>query len=98
MSTQVDTTAQHQLSAVTGVSQEVARARLLRVVWAAPRDDSGNVIGERGLHDLKGTQRNMIVNDLTKHGIRCRIRVVDAEALAEVCRGAGQPFDPANPR
>ena len=98
MSGTVEQTPQHQLSAVTGVSQEVARARLLKVVWAAPRDDSGNIAGAPGLHDLKGTQRTMIVNDLTKHGIRCRIRVVSADALREVCRGAGVPFDEANPR
>jgi hypothetical protein len=97
MSGTVENTPQHQLSAVAGVSQEVARKRLMAVVWAAPRDEAGNVVGPPGLHDLRGTQRTMIVNDLTKHGIRCRIRVVSAEALAEVCRGAGVPFDPQRP-
>jgi hypothetical protein len=98
MSGQVDIVPQHQLTAVAGVSQEVARARLERVVWAAPRDDAGNIVGAPGLHDLRGTQRTMIVNDLTKHGIRCRIRIVSVEALAEVCRGAGVPLDPERPR
>jgi hypothetical protein len=97
MSGTVENTPQHQLSAVAGVSQEVARKRLMAVVWAAPRDEAGNVVGPPGLHDLRGTQRTMIVNDLTKHGIRARIRVVSAEALAEVCRGAGVPFDPQRP-
>jgi hypothetical protein len=98
MSGTVENTPQHQLSAVAGVSQEVARKRLMAVVWAAPRDEAGNVVGPPGLHDLRGTQRTMIVNDLTKHGIRCRIRVVSADALREVCRGAGVAFDEANPR
>lgn len=98
MSGMVESTPQHQLSAVTGLSQEVARARLLQVVWAAPRDESGNLVGAPGLHDLRGTQRTMIVNDLTKHSIRARIRITSAEALAEVCRGAGVPYDPVNPR
>jgi hypothetical protein len=39
----------------------------------------------------------MIVNDLTRHGIRARIRIVSAAALAEVCRGAGVPLDPDRP-
>lgn len=84
MSATVETTPQHQLSAVTGVSQEVARARLLRVTWAAPRDEEGNLIGPPGLHDLKGTQRTMIVNDLTRHAIKAQIRIASLETLRAV--------------
>jgi hypothetical protein len=97
MSAQVDTTTQHELSATKGISEEMARARLERVVWAAPRDEEGNVVGPPGLHDLRGTQRTMIVNDLARHGIGVEIRLTSPEALAEVCRGAGKPFDPRNP-
>lgn len=98
MSGMVDYTPQHQLSLVTGVGQEVARARLEKVVWAAPRDEAGNLVGAPGLHDLRGTARTALVNDLTRFQIRCRIRVVSAAALAEVLRGAGVPCDPDHPR
>lgn len=94
----VTITPQHQLSLVTGLSDDVARARLEKVVWAAPKDDAGNIVGAPGLHDLRGTARNALVNDLTRFQVRCRIRVASVEALREVCRGAGLPFDEDAPR
>ena len=75
---------QHELSLVDGVSPEIARARLARVVWAAPRDQNGNPIGPPGLHDLRGTQRTALVNDLSRHNIDVQVRLRDLDALRAV--------------
>jgi len=84
MSGTVENVAQHELTAVAGLSEDMKRARLRRVVWAAPRDSDRNIVGAPGLSDLRGTQRTMIVNDLTRFQVRARIRVRSLELLREV--------------
>lgn len=75
---------QQGLTLVGGLNDDLAEQRLRRVVWAAPRDENGNVIGAPGLHDLGGTRRTALVNDLTKFGIAVEIRLRSLDDLRRV--------------
>lgn len=76
--------AQHALTLVGGLDNDIAEQRLRRVVWAAPKDEAGNVQGAPGLHDLGGTRRTALVNDLTRFGIGVEIRLRSLAHLREV--------------